>query len=109
MDDLLIIDNDYNRLLNGCKKIVERINNLDLEINEKTQIFDIKRGFSFLGYTYKIKNNKLIINVNNQTMRRIRKHLKRVNYNRNSLISYKGFFQRTTNYNKIKNEYNYKS
>ncbi len=92
-DDLVIIDSDKDRLLNYYYLIKEKIESLDLEINNKSRIMNIKRGFSFLGYTYK-KYDKFIIKVNNITMKRIKRHLESVNYNKSSLISYKGFLMR---------------
>ena len=93
MDDLVILDNDLNRLKDILKIISKEINKLELKVNDKSNIFKLSRGFSFLGYTF-IINNRLIIKINNHTYRRIKKHLRMVNYNVNSLVSYKGFFNR---------------
>ncbi len=98
MDDLVILDNDKEKLKEIKPLIKERINMLNLEVNNKSRIIDFKRGFSFLGYTYILKD-KLIIKINNQTMRRIKRHLSCVkkrskNKYMLSLASYKGYFQR---------------
>lgn len=105
MDDLIILDTDYLKLKRYLPIIEKRINMLNLEINDKSRIIDLKRGFSFLGYTYFLKNN-LIIKVNNKTMRRIKKHLgvvKRKNKNKYilSLASYKGFFERADYFSQV--------
>ena len=34
---------------------------LDLSLNKKTQIYDMKKGFCFLGYKFVFKGKKLII------------------------------------------------
>ena len=102
MDDLIILDTDRDKLKGYLPIIKKKINKLNLEINDKSRIIDMKRGFSFLGYTYFLKNN-LIIKVNNETMRRIKKHLKVVKRKNKdkyllSLASYKGFLDRADYY-----------
>lgn len=57
-------------------------------------------GVSFLGYTYKVNNNKLIIKYNKKTIGKINKklkYLKKHNYRKYilSLDSYKGYFKRS--------------
>ena len=104
MDDLIILDNDYDKLKRILPIIEKEINKLNLEINDKSRIIDMKRGLSFLGYTYSIRN-KFIIKVNNQTLRRIKKHLKVIKKNSDdkyklSIASYKGFFEKSDYFNK---------
>ena len=99
MDDLVFLDTDYKRLKKIFDMVKVKIENLDLELNDKSRILDFDRGFSFLGYTYK-NCNGLIIRINNFTYRRVRRHLRNLKrfdsemYER-SLISYKGFFSRS--------------
>lgn len=51
MDDMIIIDNDKNRLAAVLKEIIYFLRDrLSLKLNSKTQIFPIKRGIDFLGY-----------------------------------------------------------
>lgn len=98
MDDLVILDSDYEYL----KFIYDRVSRMMLEyglvLNSKSGIHELSRGFSFLGYTYKL-SNKIVIRVNNATFRRVSKHLSSlVKYDiemfKQSMISYKGFFSR---------------
>ena len=98
MDDLVILDSDYEYL----KFIYDRVSRMMLEyglvLNSKSGIHELSRGFSFLGYTYKL-SNKIVIRVNNATYRRVSKHLSSlVKYDvemfKQSMISYKGFFSR---------------
>ena len=74
MDDFVIIhhDKDY---LKKCKDIIEEKlkNEYKLELNAKSTIYDINNGFDFLGYTYKVKNNKTIISISRKTFKNIRK------------------------------------
>lgn len=98
MDDLVILDSDYEYL----KFIYDRVSRMMLEyglvLNSKSGIHELSRGFSFLGYTYKL-SNKIVIRINNATYRRVSKHLSSlVKYDiemfKRSVISYKGFFSR---------------
>lgn len=98
MDDLVILDNDYQKLVKIFKLIERKINELDLEINAKSNIYKVNEGFSFLGYTFRIKE-RLQIKCYNKTYYRIKRHLrkqKKTNvdkYNR-SVASYKGYFNK---------------
>ena len=52
MDDLVIIDNDFNKLKNVWREINNEIYKLKLEVNNKSNIYSLDNGFSFLGYTF---------------------------------------------------------
>lgn len=99
MDDLLIIDYSKERLMNVLNKIKLKLSFYKLEINSKSQIYSLKHGFNFLGYSYKFIDNRLCISVYNQTKRKIKHNLKLL-YKTNlakyyrSLASYNGFFLR---------------
>ena len=111
MDDILILNSDKEKLLKSFKLIENEINNLNLEINQKTNIYKLCDGISFLGYKFIIKNNKLVIRYNNGTIRRITKKLKYLSkndieqYNR-SFGSYQGYFSKSDTSFKGKYEYN---
>lgn len=99
MDDLIIMDNDKERLKQGYEKIKAKIEEVNLKTNKKSNIYKLNNGVSFLGYTFKSKNNKLIIRYNTQTSRRISKrlkNLKKYDYEKylHSKASYKGFLMR---------------
>lgn len=103
MDDLVILDSDYEYLRFVYDKVDKKIKEYGLMLNSKSGIHALSRGFSFLGYTYKL-TNKIVIRVNNATYRKIRKHLNNL-YNNDrdkyyrSVISYKGFFEYKTQVN----------
>ncbi|MDD4187954.1 MAG: hypothetical protein PHX04_04250 [Bacilli bacterium] len=90
MDDLLILDYDLEKLKRYFKLIIEKINNEDLEVNKKSNIYKLSNGFTFLGYTFY----------------RIKRYLKKLykedkdKYKR-SVASYKGYFM-ISNYNRNK-------
>lgn len=72
MDDFILIHHDKEILNNALKKISNILNNkYKLKLNnKKTKIINNKEGFSFLGYTYKVINNKTIINVKKVVMKK---------------------------------------
>lgn len=98
MDDFLILDVDKNRLKFCYKMIKEKLNDLKLSVNKKSNIYRSSVGFSFLGYRYQTVNGRLNILLNAKTFRKIKKKLAllyekdRILYTR-SLASYYGFFK----------------
>ena len=76
MDDLLILDTDKEKLKEYYHIITKKIEKLDLKINKNSNIYRSSKGFSFLGYTYKVMHNKLYISCKKETYMRINKKLK---------------------------------
>ena len=108
MDDLLIIDTDKEKLKNAFNLIEKKINELKLELNSKSNLYKMSNGISFLGYKFVIKNNKIIIKYNNQTIRRIDRKLRNLKkYNEElyekSYGSYQGYFKYSNT--NLKNKY----
>jgi len=50
----------------------------DKEYLKKTQIYDLDKGMNFLGYKFILKGKKLIVLINSQTKKRVKKKLKRL-------------------------------
>lgn len=74
MDDYVIFSNDLNYLKICKNKIIDFIHSYNLEINEKkTYITNLKNGFNFLGYNFRIINNKTIINLSENARNNIKK------------------------------------
>ena len=96
MDDLVIIDTDYNKLKEYKKIITKEIVKYDLKVNEKSSIFKLKNGVNFLGYNFKVSKG-MVIRYRTDTIKRIKKKLKNLKvydkdmYNK-SYASYKGYF-----------------
>lgn len=97
-----ILIHESKEYLKYClEKIKEILKEYDLELNEKTKIYTKNEGVTFLGFHFKIKNNKVIITLKNETKRRFKKKMKLLNklYNegiinkkelKQILASYKG-------------------
>lgn len=82
MDDFIILDNDIKKLKEAKKIITDKLEKeYKLKINEKkTWINNMKYGFSFLGYTYKVIDKKTIIKIKRSNIDKIKKRIKEVKY-----------------------------
>lgn len=61
-------------------------------MNAKSTIYDINNGFDFLGYTYKVKNNKNIISISRKTFKNIKIHIKTYNKDINSFNMFVNYY-----------------
>ncbi len=99
MDDLLILDTDKEKLLDSFAKIREMVEKYKLVVNDKSNLYRLSVGINFLGYSFRLRNSKLMIRYSNQTIRRVNRQLKRNKrcdyelYLR-SKNSYKGYFMK---------------
>ena len=100
-DDMILIHESKEYLKYCLEKIEEILTEYKLELNNKTKIYTKKEGVTFLGFHFKIKNNKVIITLKNETKRKFKKRMKLLSklYNENiitsdelkqTLASYKG-------------------
>lgn len=98
MDDFILLHPDKEYLQECLVKIKEKLAQFKLELNQKTQIYDLSRGVNFLGYKFVLKNKRTIILINNQTKKRVKRKLKKLK-KKNSphypqvLASYYGYFK----------------
>ena len=99
MDDLVLFHEDKEYLKYCLKSIKEKLENeYLLELHpKKTKIFSFNQGFTFLGYRFFIKNNRLILLMVSKTKKRIVRNIKRVkkkNFEKYSktMASYHGYF-----------------
>jgi len=75
MDDFIILDSDLEKL-KEAKEMEYK-----LKVNgKKTWINNMKYGFSFLGYTYRVINDKTIIRIKRSNIEKIKKRVKKVRY-----------------------------
>lgn len=76
MDDFILIHKDKEYLKYCLKQIKHKLEEYSLKLNNnKTEITNIKHGFTFLGYNFKLKG-KLIIKLSNKTRYKKIKNLK---------------------------------
>ena len=107
MDDFVIFDYDKERLKFLKNQIAEKLKEFKLELNRKTNIYDLDHGFGFLGYYFFLKGKKLILKINPQTKRRIKRKMRKLkkinapNYNQVK-ASYMGYLQVAHTKNLIK-------
>ena len=97
MDDLVILGNDKEKLKNVFENVSKYIESFDLNVNNKSGIYSLSDGVNFLGYNFRVFNNKLIIRYRSDTIKRVYKRLKNLKVYDNemylkSVASYKGYF-----------------
>lgn len=95
MDDYILIHNSKEYLKDSLELIENKINKeYKLKLNnKKTIISNSNQGISFLGYTFRVKNNKTIIKLSSNTKKNIRKGIKRANYlYKNNIIKFNQYF-----------------
>ena len=106
MDDFLILSTDKNKLINDLNLINQQIENIKLKINKKSNIHKSSIGFSFLGYKYRVINNKLKITFNKTTYYKIKRRLEklykidRFKYSK-SYASYYGYMKMINNMKEV--------
>lgn len=71
MDDILILDTDKDRLKYIWNILKDKFLDYELELNNKSNLYKLSNKLSFLGYTYRVCNGKLIIGYNKKTYNRI--------------------------------------
>ena len=101
MDDYVIISRDKEYLEYALKIIRDKLENeYKLKINDKkTFIVDIESGFEFLGYRYRVINNKIYISIKSENKRRRNNNIKKNDYlYSNGFIDYKKYFHSMNNY-----------
>ena len=101
MDDYVIISRDKEYLKYALKVISSKLEKeYKLKINRrKTMILDSYHDFEFLGYNFRVNNNRIIINIKSENKRRRKNNIKKLNYlYDNNLISYKRYFNSMSNY-----------
>ena len=92
------VEKTINSALNQVSDIELIENKINIEYklklnNKKTVISNSNQGISFLGYTFRVKDNKTIIKLSSNTKKNIRKGIKRANYlYRNNIIKFNQYF-----------------
>lgn len=99
MDDFILFHENREYLKYCLKEIEKKLMEVKLKLNNKTQILEIHHGFCFLGYRFILKDKKLLMLLNSDTKKRVRKRVKCVRENNpesldRTLASYNGYLSR---------------
>ena len=99
MDDGIILDYDKERLKYIRRVIEMELDKEKLELNRKTNIYKVSNGFTFIGYRFVLKDNKLVIRIGNKVKTRIKRKIKYLTiHDKEKLIkvkaSYYGYMMR---------------
>lgn len=78
MDDGLLIYEDKEYLKHCLKEIIKILGKYKLLLNQKTYIRSINEGIDFFGFTYFIKNNKVIMKVKSSSKKRMKNKIKKM-------------------------------
>jgi retron-type reverse transcriptase len=97
-DDFLIIYHDKEYLKKCQKIIIEKLENeYLLSVNEnKTEIINVKNGFNFLGYNFKVINKKTIVNISNSSLKKVKKNIIRLKNDNDP--NFNKYFSSVSNY-----------
>lgn len=89
MDDGVLIHQDKEYLKYCVNEIRKFLEGFKLNLNiRKTRVDSIKNGLDFLGFKFYIKRNKIIIKVRNNTKKKFKKKMKKLNnLYKNNIIS----------------------
>ena len=104
MDDFIILHSNKEYLKFCLDKITKKLNKeYELEINpKKTIIKSIKNGIDFLGYSFYLKNNKLILKLKKKTKYKFKKKLNKLKFlYKNKYISKKELMTSISSYKGI--------
>ena len=92
MDDGVLIHEDKDYLKYCRNEIIKFLKDFKLNINmKKTRVDSIKNGLDFLGFKFYIINNKVVLKVRNNTKKKFKKKMKKVNYLYDNIINYKEY------------------
>lgn len=111
MDDIVCLSTDKEEL-KKLKEIFDKklYDEYKLKLNKKTQIGTVEQGLCFLGFVFKLQNNKLYIRLNSKTKIKFKRKMKKIKIKlKNKTIdkqksqsvigSYKGHLKCGNNYN----------
>lgn len=82
MDDIVILSDNKSYLKDIRDKIIKELKEeylLDVNKN-KTMIVNVKDGFNFCGYRFRIIDRKTVVNICSSTKQRIKKRVKEIKY-----------------------------
>lgn len=71
MDDFILFHEDKTYLKFCLHEIEKKLNEVQLHLNNKTQLIEIHQGFNFLGYRFILKGKKIVVKINKKTKRKL--------------------------------------
>ena len=79
MDDFICLSNDKEELKKLREIFRKKLyDDYKLNLNKKTQIGDLNQGLYFLGFIFKLKNNKLYLKLNSRVKKKFKKRMKKI-------------------------------
>ena len=78
MDDFIILDINKEKLIKIWNILKQKVSDLRLSINPKSNITKLSIGICFLGYKYKIENEKFIVSYRKKTIKKISRKLQKL-------------------------------
>ena len=88
IDDGIILMDNKEKLKKVFDVLKKEIKDYKLEFNSKTKIYNSYEGFSFLGISYYVFNNKIIKRISKRNKKKILKRINNINYK-----FYKNYFK----------------
>ena len=88
IDDGIILMDNKDKLKKVFNVLKKEIKDYKLEFNSKTKIYNSYEGFSFLGISYYVFNNKIIKRISKRNKKKILKRINNINYK-----FYKNYFK----------------
>ena len=77
MDNFLLFHSNKEYLKYCKQKIEEKVDELKLKLNKKTQIYDLNHGMVFVGYRFLLRKKKLYVLMSSKNKRKI---VRKLNY-----------------------------
>lgn len=95
MDDMIVLSDSNIFLKNVIIETKKFLKKYNVELNNKTQIYNLSDGINFLGYKFILTNKRLIIKINNNTKVRMLRNLKKYDKYKlyRSVASYNGMLK----------------
>lgn len=103
MDDGVILSSDKELLIRLNSELKHVIENLKLEFNDdKNNIYPIKQGITYLGFTYRLMNTgKIITKMAKKKKKRLIRHLNHRKLDNESLVSYRNYLKKRSSNKKL--------
>ena len=96
----ILIHHDYNYLKKCLQEIKEYLMTINLKLNQKTAIYSFYNGFTFLGYRFLTKRNRIYVLASKKMEKKIKKCFQKDG--ELAFLYYNGYLKECDNYNFLK-------